>query len=86
MSNTEQSSKEQIQEEWSAGSYPTLARSFLGVGATLVDAAGVEKGERVLDVASGTGNVAITAYRRGGLSPVSISLRRCSIWPENRRQ
>ncbi|WP_232685804.1 class I SAM-dependent methyltransferase [Halobacterium zhouii] len=56
---------EQIQKEWTVGSYPTLARTFLPMASRLVDAAGVGPQDRVLDVACGTGNVALTAFRRG---------------------
>ncbi|WP_227374428.1 class I SAM-dependent methyltransferase [Haladaptatus halobius] len=57
--------KEQIRKEWSVGSYPSLATAFLPMAAELVDAASVESRDRILDVACGTGNVALTAYRRG---------------------
>lgn len=56
---------ERIRKEWTLGSYPTLAQAFLGLAAELVDAADVGPGDRVLDVACGTGNVALTAERRG---------------------
>ena len=63
MTNPIPHSRERIHEEWTIGSYPTLARAFLAMAARLVDAA-VEPGDRVLDVACGTGNVALTAHRR----------------------
>lgn len=59
------SSNEQVKQIWTAGSYADIGRSFLSMAAHLVDAAGVEPGESVLDIACGTGNVAITAARRG---------------------
>ena len=52
---------------WSIGSYDPIATQFLPMAAHLVRAGGVEAGDRVLDVACGTGNVAITAGRRGAL-------------------
>ena len=50
---------------WTSGSYADVGVNFLPMAAHLVDAAGVESGQRVLDVACGTGNVAVTAARRG---------------------
>ncbi|MDX1746947.1 MAG: class I SAM-dependent methyltransferase, partial [Halobacteriales archaeon] len=59
-------SKEQVQRVWTAGSYAeTIGPSFLSMAAHLVDAAAVDGDDRVLDVGCGTGNVAITAARRG---------------------
>lgn len=51
---------------WSRGSYDAVSRHLVPMAARLVAAAGVEAGDRVLDVACGTGNAAITAARRGG--------------------
>lgn len=59
------SSKEHVRRVWTLGSYPEIGRNFLTMAAHLVDAAGVGPADRVLDVACGTGNVAITAARRG---------------------
>ncbi|WP_440992131.1 class I SAM-dependent methyltransferase [Haloarchaeobius baliensis] len=60
------SSKEHVQRVWTAGSYAdTIGPSFLSMAAHLVDAAAVDTDDRVVDVACGTGNVAITAARRG---------------------
>lgn len=66
MTETTDKSHEQIVTEWTLGSYPSVGRSFMDVAAALVDAVGVRPGARVLDVACGTGTVAITAHRRGG--------------------
>ena len=65
MTRTTPKPTDRIQEEWTIGSYSTLARTFLAMAAELVDAAGVGPRDRVLDVACGTGNVALTAHRRG---------------------
>lgn len=51
---------------WSLGDYPAVARTAIpDLGATLVDACGVAVGQRVLDVACGSGNAAIPAARHG---------------------
>ena len=52
---------------WARGDYHAIARSmFWEVGARIVDRVGVEPGERVLDVACGSGNAAIRAAAAGG--------------------
>jgi SAM-dependent methyltransferase len=51
---------------WGSGDYPLMVETFLvPIGERLVDAAGIEPGMRVLDVASGTGNAALPAARKG---------------------
>jgi SAM-dependent methyltransferase len=51
---------------WSSGDYPLMVETFLvPIGERLVDAAGIEPGTRVLDIASGTGNAALPAARKG---------------------
>lgn len=51
---------------WAMGDYPTLAADLIsGLGATLVAACGIGPGDRVLDVAAGSGNVSIPAARLG---------------------
>ncbi|MFC5137755.1 class I SAM-dependent methyltransferase [Actinomycetospora rhizophila] len=51
---------------WGLGDYPDVAaRLIADLGPTLVAAAGVRPGERVLDVAAGTGNVAVPAALAG---------------------
>lgn len=51
---------------WAAGDYNTVAGDFtVPLGRTLVRAAGVTEGDRVLDVATGTGAVAIPAAQAG---------------------
>lgn len=59
------STEEQVKHVWTIGSYPDIGQEFLSMAGHLVDAAGVEASDEVLDVACGTGNVAITAARRG---------------------
>lgn len=58
-------STEQRRAVWASGSYARFARTYLGMAADLVDATGVDADDTVLDLACGTGNVAITAARRG---------------------
>jgi ubiquinone/menaquinone biosynthesis C-methylase UbiE len=51
---------------WALGNYPGLAADLLPeLGRTLVEACGVRSGDRVLDVAAGSGNVAIPAAQTG---------------------
>lgn len=50
---------------WSVGDYDAIATLFWEVGAIVVEAAGIEPGMTVLDVATGTGNAAIRAAQAG---------------------
>jgi ubiquinone/menaquinone biosynthesis C-methylase UbiE len=51
---------------WALGDYPAVATQLIPeLGRVLVAEAGVQRGDRVLDVAAGTGNVAIPAARTG---------------------
>ncbi len=50
---------------WSAGDYDAIAELFWDVGAAVAEAAAIEPGMRVLDVATGTGNAAIRAAAAG---------------------
>jgi ubiquinone/menaquinone biosynthesis C-methylase UbiE len=51
---------------WASGDYPAVARELIpGLGAELVRFAGVTAGQRVLDVAAGTGNASIPAALTG---------------------
>jgi SAM-dependent methyltransferase len=51
---------------WASGDYPKLAAELVSpLGPVLVEAAGVSSGDRVLDVAAGTGNAAIPAAETG---------------------
>ena len=51
---------------WASGDYPRMVETFLlPLGPRLVAACGIGAGDRVLDVAAGTGNASIPAARRG---------------------
>ena len=51
---------------WALGDYPAVARELIAeCGLALVAASGVRAGDRVLDVAAGSGNVAIPAALTG---------------------
>lgn len=51
---------------WATGDYPAVVTDLIAeLGPALVDACAVGPGQRVLDVAAGTGNVAIPAAVRG---------------------
>lgn len=51
---------------WASGDYPSMVETFLlPLGPRLVDACEIGPGDRVLDVAAGTGNAAIEVAKRG---------------------
>ena len=67
---------------WSLGTYDAVAADYLPAAATLVARAGVTPDDAVLDVACGSGNVALTAWREGArvtgldLTPAMLELAR----------
>ena len=62
----DRASKAGQREIWALGDYHQFARRMLwGFGQQLVEACGIGPGQRVLDVAAGTGNVAIRAAQAG---------------------
>ncbi|TDD72717.1 class I SAM-dependent methyltransferase [Jiangella aurantiaca] len=68
MSSTvsDQELKSRHRAMWASGDYPQMVTTFLlPLGPRLVEACGIQAGDRVLDVASGTGNAAIPAARKG---------------------
>ncbi len=51
---------------WASGDYPEIAAHLVAdLGPVLVEVAGIQAGERVLDVAAGTGNAALAAAAAG---------------------
>ena len=65
-------------EMWARGDYHKIARGMLWeLGPMLVHACGIGPGQRVLDVAAGTGNVAIRAAEAGAVVVAS------DLTPEN---
>jgi SAM-dependent methyltransferase len=53
--------------DWGLGQYETTAAELKPVAEHVVSLAGVRTGERLLDVATGTGNGALVAARRGAI-------------------
>jgi SAM-dependent methyltransferase len=52
---------------WALGDYPAVAADVIAeLGGVIVDACEIAPGDRVLDVAAGSGNAAIPAAQRGG--------------------
>jgi SAM-dependent methyltransferase len=57
--------KRQAVDTWSAGDFDALSKRILAVGTDLVDRVEVSGGEKLLDVACGTGNATIPAAQAG---------------------
>ncbi len=60
--------KRKQRDAWSAGDFAVVARHTVYPGELLCEAAGVRAGQRVLDVATGSGNAALSAARRGAMA------------------
>lgn len=74
---------------WALGDYHRFAMSTVWqLGPVLVEACGISAGQRVLDVAAGTGNVAIRAAKTGAtvvasdLTPANFDAGRCAAAAE----
>ncbi len=59
--------KEKHRALWALGDYPAVAAEVIAdTGPALIDAVGVAAGDRVLDIAAGSGNASVPAAQRGG--------------------
>ncbi|MGH8887515.1 MAG: class I SAM-dependent methyltransferase [Egibacteraceae bacterium] len=63
--------KAQARTLWALGDYREVAGLFMPAAEVLVEALGIRSGQRILDVAAGTGNVALAAARRGAVVTAS---------------
>src|SRR4051794_33183024 len=59
--------KQKHRATWASGDYSEIARGILPVADHVVRLAGIRAGERVLDVACGTGNTTLAARARGAV-------------------
>jgi ubiquinone/menaquinone biosynthesis C-methylase UbiE len=57
--------KQQARATWAAGDFDAIAGFIWEVGGVAAQAAGCGPGDRVLDIAAGTGNAAVQAAQRG---------------------
>src|SRR5687768_9476250 len=56
--------KESMQKIWTSGDYAKIGNPLVIIGELLCEAVDLRSGDRVLDVATGSGNAAISAARR----------------------
>ncbi|MGC2235342.1 MAG: class I SAM-dependent methyltransferase [Pyrinomonadaceae bacterium] len=62
-----QNLKAKMKSVWSAGDFGKIALSIEKGGEEFIERLNLQKGERVLDVACGTGNLALPAARKGAV-------------------
>jgi ubiquinone/menaquinone biosynthesis C-methylase UbiE len=56
--------KARQKQTWSVGDIPVIARPLVGIAENICETVELRPGQQVLDVATGTGNVALAAARR----------------------
>ncbi|WP_433347314.1 class I SAM-dependent methyltransferase [Microtetraspora malaysiensis] len=75
--DTDRALKTRHRAMWALGNYPSVASEIIPtLGTTLVQACDVQPGDRVLDIAAGTGNAAIPAALAGA------EVVACDLTPE----
>jgi ubiquinone/menaquinone biosynthesis C-methylase UbiE len=80
--------KERSRKVWGLGDYPKIATMIVGAARSLVDACAISAGQEVLDVAAGTGNLALLAAEEGAdvtacdISPRQIELGKARLQAE----
>jgi ubiquinone/menaquinone biosynthesis C-methylase UbiE len=57
--------KERIRSSWTLGDYDVIAEMTLPASQAILDACAISAGQELLDVAAGTGNLALLAAREG---------------------
>src|SRR3954464_1169148 len=74
--------KQRAAEAWGLGDYARIAELILPVSRALVDACAISAGQEILDVAAGTGNLAVVAAEEGAdvtasdFAPAQVELGR----------
>jgi 2-polyprenyl-3-methyl-5-hydroxy-6-metoxy-1,4-benzoquinol methylase len=72
--------KQKHRKIWASGDYPSMVETFLTpLGPRLVEACAIQAGDRVLDVAAGTGNASIPAAATGAQVTASDLRRGCPL-------
>ena len=71
---------------WGRGDYSILAAGAILPSELLCEAVELRARQATLDVATGSGNTALSAARRRARVTGSISFRTCSIRPESARR
>jgi SAM-dependent methyltransferase len=80
--------KDRARQLWALGDYPRIAEIIFGASRSLVDACAISAGQEVLDVAAGTGNLAVLAAEEGAdvtasdLAPAQVELGRARTGAE----